>query len=139
MHSSSFRTDQNFIDQSDSNYHTGITILTTIPNLRQVSNVSLDYMHLICLGVVKKLLFIWKTGPLKNRLSAFQIQRISNRLINLKGTTPKEFMRKPRGIDELKFWKATEFRQFLLYTGPVVLKSLLPENMYIHFLMLRYT
>jgi len=93
---SSLRIDQNFIDQSDLNYHTGITILTTIPNLGLVSNVPLDYMHLICLGVVKKLLLIWKTGPLKNRLSAFQIQKISDRLINLKGTTPKEFMRKPR-------------------------------------------
>ncbi|KAL0147026.1 hypothetical protein M9458_057550, partial [Cirrhinus mrigala] len=33
-------------------------------------------------------------------------------------------------------WKATEFRQFLLYTGPVVLCSVLRESSYHHFLTL---
>lgn len=33
-------------------------------------------------------------------------------------------------------WKATEFRQFLLYTGIVVMKSVLPTNCYDHFLSL---
>ena len=29
---------------------------------------------------------------------------------------------------------ATEFRQFLLYIGPVILKDILPERMYVNFL-----
>lgn len=33
-------------------------------------------------------------------------------------------------------WKATEFRQFLLYTGPVVLYKKLPMEMYENFMML---
>lgn len=33
-------------------------------------------------------------------------------------------------------WKATEFRQFLLYTGPVVLRDVLPDSFYHHFLTL---
>lgn len=33
-------------------------------------------------------------------------------------------------------WKATEFRLFLLYTGPVVLRNNLPHNLYRHFMLL---
>lgn len=33
-------------------------------------------------------------------------------------------------------WKAVEFRNFLLYTGPIVLKYVLKQDIYIHFLTL---
>ncbi len=49
--------------------------------------------------------------------------------------TPFEFARKPRGLCELKRWKVTEFRQFLLYSDPVSLKKILPEILYRHFLL----
>lgn len=41
-----------------------------------------------------------------------------------------------RGLDTLTFWKGLEFRTFLLYIGPVVLKDILPEDAYSHFLQL---
>lgn len=34
----------------------------------------------------------------------------------------------------MKQWKAVEFRNFLLYTSPVVLRYLLKKDMYYHFL-----
>lgn len=49
---------------------------------------------------------------------------------------PCEINRKSRSLFESKRWKATEFRTFLLYTGPVVLKSVLNADKYIHFLTL---
>lgn len=49
---------------------------------------------------------------------------------------PSEFAQQPRGLHELDRWKATEFRQFLLYTGPVVLKTVLSPERYKHFLSL---
>lgn len=53
--SSALRTDEEFVRQTDSDYHQGEpTILRSVPNLGLVSNIALDYMHLICLGVVKK-------------------------------------------------------------------------------------
>lgn len=93
-------------------------------------------MHLICLGVVKKLILLWIKGPLFIRLSRRAINRISYLLILLKCTTPSDFVRKPRSLKDVKHWKAVEIRNFLLYTGPVVLKYTLKKEMYYHFLTL---
>lgn len=87
-------------------------------------------MHLICLGVVKRLMLCWKEGSRPHRLSAGQLTLISNNLLQYKGMLPAEFARQARKLKELKRWKATEFRQFLLCTGPVVLKNVLSEEQY---------
>ncbi|CAC5356574.1 unnamed protein product [Mytilus coruscus] len=49
---------------------------------------------------------------------------------------PREFARQPRSLAELYKWKATEFRQFVLYTGPIVLKPVVSNKLYYHFLTL---
>ncbi|XP_012562248.1 uncharacterized protein LOC105847311 [Hydra vulgaris] len=49
---------------------------------------------------------------------------------------PSDFVRQARSLGELKRWKATEFRSFLIYTGPYVLKNVLKNDLYIHFLCL---
>lgn len=93
-------------------------------------------MHCVDLGVTKRLLVLWKEGPLPHRLSAGQLCIISNFHQAIRQNIPADFNRKPRGFDELKHWKATEFRTFLLYTGPVILKYVLDKEKYIHFLSL---
>lgn len=45
-------------------------------------------------------------------------------------------MRKTRSLDDVKRWKATEFRFFLLYCGPVILKNILSREKYYHFMSL---
>ena len=96
----------------------------------------LDYMHLVLLGTVRRLLIFLKEGPRICRISSRQTHEISERLCRFKNKIPSEFARQPRGLDELKRWKATEFRQFLLFTGPVVLKGIIDEKFYVHFLAL---
>lgn len=49
---------------------------------------------------------------------------------------PKEIHRSVRGLKDIKFWKATEFRSFLLYFGIVALKDFLPYHVYKHFIRL---
>jgi len=117
-------------------YQIDKTILINIPFFGAISNVVLDYMHLVCLGLMKKLLFLWMKGPLKTRLSNFSVQKISKKLLCLKKYTPSDFPRKARSLEFIKLWKATEYRQFLLYTGPVILKTILSKNVYEHYLTL---
>lgn len=120
-----------------SDYHQGEpTILLHVPHLGLVSNIALDYMHLICLGIVKKMILLWMSGSLAVRINVQAKDNISQALINLRSAVSKEFLRRSRSLNEIAYWKATEFRQFLLYTGPIVLKTVLNRNVYTNFLTL---
>ena len=45
--------------------------------IRCVTQFPLDYMHLVCLGVIKRLLLFWKEDPRQYRLSAAQLAVVS--------------------------------------------------------------
>lgn len=131
---STLRTDADFEAQVDRKYHIDRSPLAGL-NIGLVSEVVIDYMHLTCLGVMRKLLNCWKSGTKEHKLGRRDILQISETLINCKNCIPKEFNRKPRGLIELDNWKATELRTFLLYLGPLALKGILPIPKYEHFLM----
>jgi hypothetical protein len=131
----SIYTDKCFIDRNYPNHHEGESPLLNL-QLGIISQIPLDYMHLICLGVMKKLLLSWTTGPLTVRLGPREILEISRRLIVIKPYIPSEFNRKCRSLKDLKHWKATEFRTFLLYVGPFALKGILKDNLFNHFMLL---
>jgi len=101
-----------------------------------ISAFPLDYMHLVCLGAVRRIMQFWKKGGRLVKLSSRQVLQISEKLVALRSFIPSDFVRRPRSLMELDRWKASEFRQFLLYTGPVVLKPVLEPNLYKHFLSL---
>ena len=61
---------------------------------------------------MKKILGIWRKGPLKSRFSVAQKQMVSEFLVSLKECISSGFAHRPRSLEELKFWKATEFRSF---------------------------
>lgn len=131
------KTDEAFNNNKYNDFDLGKeTILQMIPKFGCVISVPLDYMHLILLGVMKKLITLWLSKPLTVRLSTKNINEITKGLIILKHTTPFKFARKPRSILKYTHWKATEFRTFLLYTGPIVLKGILSDKMYDNFISL---
>lgn len=72
----------------------------------------------------------------KVKLSRTDIEIISNRITLLSDCIPKEINRKPRNLQELARYKATEFRTFLLYLGPAVLPNVVDLAVYEHFLLL---
>lgn len=129
------RTDVSFRNKEQMEHHLGETPFSSLP-IDMVECFSKDYMHVICLGVVRRLILTWLRGPRSVKISAHQKQLISDHLLQLQVFMPREFARKPRSLDDIDRYKATEFRQLLLYTGKVVLKSILPEPLYHHFLVL---
>lgn len=66
------RTDESFERLIDEDHHHGVSPLQDL-GIGMVSSVVLDYMHLICLGNVKKILGLWIKGPLRCRLSALEL------------------------------------------------------------------
>ncbi|XP_057291715.1 uncharacterized protein LOC130656398 [Hydractinia symbiolongicarpus] len=130
------RTDAGFLKYEYKKHQLKLSPLIQY-NICCVTDFVLDYMHLVCLGVVKRLLnFLIKDGPRLCKLSRNQITLISSKLVQLNGTLPSEFVRQPRSLNEFCRWKATEFRQFLLFTGPIVLKGILSKEAFTHFLSL---
>lgn len=134
--SAALRTDESFRNKKDENYHKGESPLESFP-INIISTVVMDYMHNVCLGVMKRMLLFWVKGKKPVRFLNNNIElEISNQLIEFKPFFPSEFNRLPRSLEELEYWKATEFRSFLLYTGPIVLKGRLQKNFYQHFMLL---
>ena len=131
-----FRTDESFRAGTQDHHHNSVNHLEEIESLYldMVFGIPLDYLNLVCLGAMKRLLKkIW----MEQHPDCFskQQQRLVDDLIRLCSIQlPKEFNRKGRPLQDICYWKATEFRTFLLYTGIFILRNILPDNKYKHFL-----
>ena len=85
-------------------------------------------MYIVCLSVVRRMLYYFKghlKSVLNSRLSQSSLNEITSCLLSFKGKLPSKFARQPWSLNELDWWKATELRSFLLYTGPIALKVIL--------------
>lgn len=127
------RTNKSFRSKEQEEHHTGVSLLEKL-EIDMVNQIALDYMHLVCLGVMKRLLVFWVKGPKNIRLKMEYQNYICNALLAVRSSISFEFARLPRSLKELDKWKATEFRLFLLYIGPVILKSTMSDVYYTHFL-----
>lgn len=133
---SNLRNNTDFRNNIYDDYHDSETPLLKL-DIDVITQFPLDYMHLVCLGVMKKLLTFWTKGNMVVRLRKVDIVKINFSLKRLKKyISSSDFSRLPRTLDEVERWKATEFRQFLLYSGPIILKNRLKHSLYIHFLSL---
>lgn len=132
--SAPLRTDAGFISQQDPKHHLSTSPLTQLQNFSPVTGVPLDYMHLVCLGVVRRQIHLWIAGPRECKLSQIQLCNLSEKFVQFRSYIPREFSRRPRALSEYKQWKATELRLFLLYTGPICLKEILTNEQYSNFL-----
>ena len=73
--------------------------LVQIPDLNLISGVVLDSMHMVYLGVMRRILYTSKgkiAGIRRSKLSEGQINRINKQLASCHGKLPSEFNRQPR-------------------------------------------
>jgi hypothetical protein len=95
-------TDESFKAMTDEDHHVVTCPLSSLP-IGFVSKFGLDFMHMACLGVMRRLLLYWKgpVGPLSVRLARNSILDLSKRIAVLASHSPVEFARKLRGVDEI--------------------------------------
>ncbi|KAB0803680.1 hypothetical protein PPYR_00650 [Photinus pyralis] len=131
------RTNNSFRERTDPDHHKeDSTPLEDLP-IDMIKDFPVgDSLHLLHLGIMKRCLIGWREGKFKkhSKWSVHDTDLITNFLHRCK--MPKEIHRAVRGLDTLAFWKGVEFRTFLLYIAPVILKDFLPVDVYQHFLML---
>ncbi|XP_060573192.1 uncharacterized protein LOC132731094, partial [Ruditapes philippinarum] len=101
-----------------------------------INSCVIDYMHGVCLGVMKTMLTLWFDKSNKDEyFSVFKSKNtVNNILQNIKPTI--YVTRVPRSLDNLCHWKSSEFRNFLLYWGVPVLRHILNSDYFVHFCLL---
>uniref|UniRef100_A0AAG5D0U7 Transposase domain-containing protein n=1 Tax=Anopheles atroparvus TaxID=41427 RepID=A0AAG5D0U7_ANOAO len=117
-------------------HHKERTPLLEIPRFDVIKDVVIaDRLHLIDLGVTKKLLKGWMSGKMGNctKWSHDTCLEINALLDNLR--FPSEIHRKPRSVELLPRWKGTELSNFLHYSSVVVLKGRISDSEYNHFML----
>jgi len=78
------RSNRSFRNQDQPEHHINISPLIEIPQLDMINHFVLDFMHLCCLGIMKKLLIdYWLGGNRSTKLSQNSRCRLSQILINL--------------------------------------------------------
>lgn len=100
-------------------------------NINLVTQFPLDPMHLLFLGVIKRILLNYYFNSSSHvKLSQKIKNEIEANICEIQGFITSDFPRKSRTFKELHRWKATEFKLFIKYTFPVILYNALNTTHY---------
>ncbi|XP_057334280.1 uncharacterized protein LOC130673325 [Microplitis mediator] len=106
-----------------------------------IRTTAVDSMHCVDLGVTKKLIsLLFDKKFATHKASLYQyVDLINARIRSIR--PPCNILRQPRLISDMKYWKAHEFRTFLLYYSLPLLHDLMDKNYFDHlkFLVLGVT
>ena len=101
-----------------------------------IRSFAIDWMHCVCLGVVKYVMQLQLSEG--NRDKDFYIgaskASLSHRLLSIK--PPDIVGRLPRSLEDLKHWKATELKNWLLHYSTSVLRNTLNPLYLFHWTLL---
>lgn len=116
----------------------GFSLLSLLPMFDIVFGFVPDYMHSVLLGVSRQLVSLW-LDPVNSSKRWYIGQHISlldSRLLRLK--PPLEITRSLRSLKCIGFWKASEWRAFLLFYAITVLPGVLDPIFLEHFFHLSF-
>lgn len=127
------REDSTYRQNLPSNFCDSPSPFEKILNFKPISQVPLDPMHLLHLGIMKRFLSTHvHASQSKEHLEKLEL--LNQKLSHLNKFLPLEFNRVFRSTDLLAHFKATELRKILLYAAPVIFKDFLTAEEYTHFL-----
>lgn len=132
-------TDSSFRAYENVSHHKGVSVLTLIqPPIDMIKQFVLDPMHLLYLGVTKRILefLLQSNSKHKVRISAGLKSELERRTRMIIQDIPEEFPRKMRHTGDYSKYKAVEYKFFTLYAAPIVLKDLVSDKIYEHFMLL---
>jgi len=114
----------------------GASILCCIPLFDIVQGFVPNYVHSMLLGVVRQFVEYWLHSSRSNRpyYIGSRIEEIDLKLLSIK--PPIEIRRLPRSLSTRKYWKASEYRSFLLFYSFIMLQGVLPNRYLKHWLLL---
>ncbi|KAG4076727.1 hypothetical protein HA402_002014 [Bradysia odoriphaga] len=123
---SDLRNDHDYRTRVYDDYHHRESVLELLP-IDMIDAFPLDYLHCVLLGVTN-----WLLGHIRNTpqiLSSLDYDTINDRIEQFEKTRPTEFQHKLRSfIDHLGKMKGTEFRQYLLFVAPLLLKGIIDDE-----------
>ena len=107
----------------------GKSIFLEIPNFDIVEDIPAEYMHSVCLGVIKKVVELtFAVGQPRVRETKRPLSKPSQfNLLMLCIKTPQEFSRRARELD-FAVLKAAEFRNICIFYFPLVLECIEDQN-----------
>lgn len=96
-----------------------------------LNGIPIDYMHVVFEGITKALMTYWFEPAYSRKLFSLSchLKEIGWKLVSVK--PPHEFGRSPRPIStSRKFWKASEYRAWLLFYSLPIAGPYLPDRIF---------
>lgn len=114
-----------------------VSCLVGIEHFNVVWSFSVEYMHLVLLGATKRYsnyLFNSKYSTKTCYVAPRRRVALNKIILAIKPTSA--IARKPRSINQRSYFKASEYRSFLLYYLPIVLPGFVPNEYVKHIRLL---
>ena len=106
----------------------GRSILFDLPGFNFVTDVPVEYLHCVCLGVIKRSVELtFRVGESRSRITKRKLSlpsQFNSQIANIK--VFREFNRRIRDLD-FSVYKGQEFRNLLLFFFPLILNCIEPN------------
>lgn len=115
----------------------GPSWLSVVPTYSVIDGNVVDYMHCVLLGVTKMIMKLWFDTDHSGEMwyCGTKVQVADSKLLQIK--PPLTITRTPRSIQQHRsYWKASEYRAWLLFFSIPVMLDILPRDYLIHHMLL---